>query len=249
VGGTVSSTRVRSVDSRAPRASPRDRRRVVEHFSGRREVNFYDRHGDIPDCSPRDIRWGILGNGSGAPRTHRAGHAVLRGPLDVNGQGRHGTGVWMRKTRIRFATRAYRPPNDPLPRSRNNFWGWSVTNSPSFRVSVEPDRVPRADPRRGAPGVPYADDPPVSRPGRVHRQSTPACVARPPRHAGMAALTSRACGRARGGVSLGISSSHRRPRTSQKGEPEFLESRDPLRQGATNPLDFLYGILVCKIAK
>ena len=34
VGGTVSSTRARSVDSSAPRGSPRDGRRVVEHFSG-----------------------------------------------------------------------------------------------------------------------------------------------------------------------------------------------------------------------
>ena len=76
-----------------------------------------------------------------------------------------------------------------------------------FRVSVEPDRVPRADPRRGAPGVPYADDPrcrdPVvstdNRRPRVSRARHATPEWPPP--------TSRARGRARGGVSLGISSS------------------------------------------
>ena len=156
-----------------------------------------------------------MGNGSGAARTHRAGHAVLRGPLDVNGQGRHGTGVWMRKTRIRFATRAYRSPNDPLPRSRNNFWGWSVTNSPSFECRSNPIACP-APIREGARRVCRT---PMTL-GVATRSCPPTIDARVCR----APATPRRNGRLRplepaGGPVAGYlsgSAPQRRPRTSQK---------------------------------
>jgi hypothetical protein len=223
VGGTVSSTRARSVDSRAPRASPRDGRRVVEHFLGRRELNFYDRQIFLT-ASSREHSMGHFGNGSGAPRTHRAGHAVLRGPLDVNGQGRHGTGVWGRKTRIRFATRAYRPPNDPLPRSRNNFWDPRLTNTPSFECRSNPIACP-APIREGARRVCRT---PMTL-GVATRSCPPIIDARVCR----APATPRRNGRPRplepaGGPVAGYLSDQLRTGDPHK-KPEFLESRDPLR--------------------
>ena len=174
-----------------------------------------------------------MGIGSGASRTHRAGHAVLRGPLDVNGQGRHGTGVWMRKTRIRIPPRAYRPPNDPLPRPG------TISGTPDkysvFRVSVRSRSTPIACPaliREGARrvcrtpiplGVATASCPPTKRRPRVSRA----------RHAtpdGRPDLSSLREGR--GGVSPKDQAA-----SDLTNRTEFLESRDPLRQGATIRLD------------
>lgn len=143
-----------------------------------------------------NIRSGLFGNGSGAPRTHRAGHAVLRGPLDVNGQGRHGTGVWMRKTRIRIPPRAYRPPNDPLPRPGTN--SGTPDKHSFFRVSVRSRSTPIACPaliREGARrvcrtpitlGVATASCPPTNRRPRVSRarHATPEWSPRPLEPAG-----------------------------------------------------------------
>ena len=86
----------------------------------------------------------------------------------------------------------------------------------SVRSRLDADRVPRADPRRGAPGVPYADTPRCRDRVVSTDQATPACVARPPRHAGMVAPTSRACVRAVAGYLQRI----KLPRTSQT-EPSF----------------------------
>ena len=165
-----------------------------------------------------NIRSGLFGNGSGAPRTHRAGHAVLRGPLDVNGQGRHGTGVWMRKTRIRIPPRAYRPPNDPLPRPGTN--SGTPDKHSFFRVSVRSRSTPIACPaliREGARrvcrtpmtlGVATRSCPPTIDARVCRAPATPRRNDRP---------TSRACGRCPGGVSL---QRIKLPRTSQS-EPSF----------------------------
>lgn len=92
--------------------------------------------------------------------------------------------------------------------------------------------MPRADPRRGAPGVPYADNPRCRDRVVSTDQSTPACVARPPRHAGMTARPLEpAGGPVAGYLSKDQAASDLTKRT------EFVESRDPLRQGATIRLD------------
>ena len=186
-----------------------------------------------------NIDRGFFGNGSGASRTHRAGHAVLRGPLDVNGQGRHGTGVWMRKTRIRIPPRAYRPPNDPLPRP-GTISGTPDKYSESFECRSGPASTPIACPaliREGARrlcrtpiplGVATASCPPTKRRPRVSRarHATPEWSPRPLEPAG---------GPWRG-ISKGSSclGPHKPNRVSRVPRPTSTRGHDSIRFAADN---------------
>ena len=85
----------------------------------------------------------------------------------------------MRKTRIRIPPRAYRPPNDPLPRPGTN--SGTPDKHSFFRVSVRSRSTPIACPaliREGARrvcrtpitlGVATASCPPTNRRPRVSR--------------------------------------------------------------------------------